>query len=189
MSGAAVSVLSVSAQQGGFSTRFGGTVLWAPTEASLVRGLVTLQAAIESTCTQFLSCARPILRARVTQILGLDEIDDRVFGAVVGRLQSLGKVSELLVFSKTDKVFRAYYSTSHRARILDAIEAGRKLLSNRDRVLVKDLEGSLFPERAYNTWSSAQHILGHLSFVGIATQLDNMTFSRVDLEGLCQQRS
>jgi hypothetical protein len=185
VSSSAVAELSVAPQPGGVNARFGGTVIWAPSQPKLVNALGSLQASINSVCAGFLSCGRPVLRAKVTEELGLDEIDDRVFGAVLGRLQCLGAVGELLVFSKSDKIFRVYYASANEQKLAAAIKEGRKLLAKKQRVLVKDLEQLLFPRREYNTWSAAQHVLGHLSYVGVATQVDDMTFSHLNLDKMC----
>ena len=49
--------------------------------------------------------------------------------------------------------------TKLRKQALTLIKANRVLK-------VPDLEALIFRRRAYNTWSSASHVLGHLSYYG-----------------------
>jgi hypothetical protein len=161
------------------SLKLGGTTLWSSSGPALDEAVTSLSECIDKSAQAFLTCTKAVLKKAVMQSIGTTEIDDRIFGAVLGMQLRLGKLDELLVASKNDRLYRVYFSTSCRQRLLQSIEITRAQLIKENRVAVKDVESKIFGPRKYNTWSSTSHILGHLNFSGFARQTDEMEYKLV----------
>lgn len=160
------------------SRRLGGITIWAPNEEILNTGLRTLTDAIRSTGSTFLTCTRAVLKKQVEEATDSGPIEQKIFGATLGRLMSLGEADDLIVASKNDKYYRAILWRKRVGDFTKALQTAHTLLASRQVLKVKDLETAIFGGRRFNTWSSASHVLGHLNYKGAAIQIDDMTYSR-----------
>lgn len=167
------------------SLQLGGTRLWSDEEFDLSGAVDMLERRITKCADSvLLTCTRAVLQKVVAQSLDEERLDDRIFGAVLGRAEQKGLIDEMLVGSKNDKPFRAYFSTQNTARVHGCLGRATTLLARKGRLQVRELESELFKIRQYNTWSCASHFLSRLSYLGTARALDQMTFEYVDLSKL-----
>lgn len=159
--------------------RLGGTTLWASDPQILESAVDALSQAIQATTGTFLTCTKAVLKKNVAQSVAYELPDDRIFNAVLGKCLRQGMLDELMVSSINDKPFRVLFSQHQRMALLDAISIAKIHLSNETRSVVRDVEARIFRSRAYSTWSSTSHVLGHLSYAGFARQIDGMTYELV----------
>jgi hypothetical protein len=167
------------------SIQLGGTKLWSAGDFDLGAAVDCLERHItECAEINLLTSTRAVIKKQVAQCLGQDSLDDRVFGAVLGQVQRKGVIDELLLASRYDRPFRAYFGTVNGTQVRGWLDAAKTMLRERKQLQVRDLESRMVVSRRYNSWSSALHILAHLSYLGIARQLDSMTFAFVDVSKL-----
>ena len=155
------------------SVKLGGTTLWAAESALLQDGLQMLDLAIqESACVQ-LSSVRSVLKKLALNKLGAGELNDKLFSAVLGAVLRSGRMDSLLCASKNDKVYRVFVHRAQLERWRRACGTALTLLKSRKVLTVRDLEARIFKHRVYNSWSSASHVLAHLSYYGSVRLLDD----------------
>jgi hypothetical protein len=159
------------------SVKLGGTNVWARNAAALDDGIRDLSRSIEAVLLNHLTAARAVLKKQVQNHLG--DLDDRVFGAVLGMCERTAHVDELVVCSMRDRPYRAYFHGSRVAALEHALQLARSALTSADSVQVRELESLIFGAHRYNTWSSSAHVLGHLAYTGSAEEFERGVFRQV----------
>jgi hypothetical protein len=155
------------------SVKLGGTTLWAAEPDTLRSGLQDLEAAILQSASVHLTTVRNVLGKLVRDSLGAYELDDKLFSAVLGAVLRSGRMDSLIVASKNDKTFRVFIHGQQSDPWQRAKETALTLLKTGNILTIPDLESRIFKHRAYNTWSSASHVLAHLSYYGTVRLLDD----------------
>jgi hypothetical protein len=158
------------------SIRLGGTTIWGANEVTLSKSLEALRNAIVTASGLHLTTTKAVLRKLVRENLGQAALDERMFSAVVGSVLRVGHLDTLLCASKNDRLFPVLVSQERIEALALALDTARQMLRESDLVTVPELEAVLFGKRAYNTWSSSSHVLGHLAFLG---------FGLIDESGDC----
>lgn len=167
----------VNPEKNAISEKIGGTTVWAPSAADLQSGLQALTLSIDGVARTHLTAVRSVLKTLVQGEIG--NVDDRVFGAVLGRCQRFAILDELLVLSRGERLYRAYFHRCEKHKVQSAVRAAGEALADRNEIPVKDFEIVIFGARSYNTWSSASHCLGHHAYTGFAEEVEPGLFRRV----------
>ncbi|MDP9010481.1 MAG: hypothetical protein M3N91_17550 [Pseudomonadota bacterium] len=149
------------------STKLGGLTVWAENDDILKTGIRELQGSIEQTATMHLTIVRSVLKKLVVQSLESSDLDDKVFSGVLGATLRSGRLDSVVCSSTNDRPYRVLMHTSQSARWLTSRETALEMLRTKGTVRVRDLEGRIFGARAYNTYSSAMHVLARLSYLGV----------------------
>ena len=155
------------------SVKLGGTTLWAAEPGTLQSGLQELEAAILESAAVLLAARRSVLKKLVKDGLGGRDLNDKLFSAVLGAVLRSGRMDSLIAVSANDKPFRVFIHREQLDRWRRAKETALSLLKTRKCLSVRELESHIFEHRTYNTWSSASHVLAHLSYYGIVRLLDD----------------
>ena len=162
------------------SIRLGGITLWAAEEKQLAIALKELRTAIEEVLASHLTVAKNVLKKLVQDRLGGAPIEDKVFSAVLGWALRCGNIDAIVCGSKNDKPFRVFIHASHLPQWRNAVEDATAILLAKHELIVRHLEKRIFCARAYNTWSSTAHVLGYLSYRGVAEFIQNDTCRLVE---------
>jgi hypothetical protein len=153
----------------------GGFTLYGLNESQLNEGVSAIALAIEDCSSRYLSLFRTSLRSEVRKQLDC-EIDDSVFGAVLGSRLRYGMLDSVPCAAEKGGIFRAYL---HR----DQIETFQRYLKEtagelrRRRVVhIRDIEAAVLGTKRWGSRSSTLHILGRLVQIGQASYLDKDSF-------------
>ena len=157
---------------GGAQINFGGTTIYAPNEAILQNEAEMIADAIHLSGAGFLSMTRNVLGKLAREKAGIDRIETRLFGAVLGRQLRLGQLESMVCSSINGKLFRVYVHPDNVEKFRRSVATARKLLWENTVLQVQLLEKEIFGRRSYNTWSSSSHLLARLIYVGVAEQID-----------------
>ena len=151
---------------------FGATTIYAPNEAILQKEIEMLADIIYRSAAGYLSMTRNVLGKLTRERAGIDRIEKRLFGAVLGRQLRLGQLESIVCSSIHGKHFRVYVHPDNVERFRDSLATARKLLWENSVLQIQKLEKEIFGRPSYNTWSSSSHLLARLVFVGVAEQID-----------------
>ena len=103
---------------------------------------------------------------------GIDRIERRLLGAVLGRQLRLGRLESIVCSSIQGKLFRVYVSSENVEKFRVSMVTAREILWDKSVLEVRMLEKEIFRRRSYNTWSSSSHLLARLVYMGVAEQID-----------------
>lgn len=150
----------------------GATTVYGPNEVVLHKEIEVLAKAIRQSALQHICLAKNVLGKLARERVGVDRIEKRLFGAILGYQLRLGRLETIVCSSLHNKILRVYVHPEKLKDFRLALEAATELLEKRDVLSVSELESKLFGGRRYNTWSCASHILARLIYIGIAEYID-----------------
>jgi hypothetical protein len=167
---------------GAAQVRLGGIVLWGPNDDIIAEEVSRLTDAIVQCARLHLSITRPVLRKLVCEMLS-ENVEERVFSALLGSTLRLGLIDALFCGSENDKAYRVFVHASQIERFERALRSTQTQIDRLGRLTVGEVEEAVFGSREYNTWSSSLHILARLSYLGICTFESKNEVRKVDLGG------
>lgn len=157
------------------SIRLGGVTVYSASDAELDESIQTVAVAIDRCSQPHLSLTRTTLNSEVRKHLNL-QVERRIFGAILGSQLRLGILDSVPCAAATGKVFRVYVNRQQVNTFLRHLDTVACELRGLRRVHVRDIEGKLFGERRWGTWSSTSHVLARLVQIGRACYADQSSF-------------
>jgi hypothetical protein len=155
--------------------RLGGITIYAPSESELARAYKIVADAIDQCSKPHLSLIRVALNSEVRKLLNVT-VNPRIFGAILGSQLRSGTLDSIPCAAITGKVFRIYVHKKQIGIFNQHLEATAAELRLQGVVHVRDIEGKLFGQRRWGTWSSALHVLARLVQIGRACYVDEDSF-------------
>lgn len=150
-------------------------MLYGSTQLCIARDMAKIGNAIDACGKRHMSVTRSVLQKLVSDTLG-ERLEKRVFGAVLGSRIRAAQFQALLCEAELGSEFRVFIHVTQIERFHAGMSQALQMLRSARSLMVKEVEGALFPARAYNTWSSASHLLARHAFEGRAEYVDRMTF-------------
>jgi hypothetical protein len=157
------------------SLRLGGITIYAPDALELDRSYKVIADAIDNCSKSHLSLVRVALNSEVRKRANTN-IDQRIFGAILNSQLRLGIIDSIPCAAITGKVFRIYVHCQQIDAFHRHLEMATAELRQGRPVNVPAIEGKIFGQRRWGTWSSAFHILARLTQMGRACYVDKNTF-------------
>lgn len=170
-----ISVMDSNSRQSSVGVQLGGVTVYGQTRQQTIQAIQEIGQTIDDQGKSHLSITRPVLQKLVSDKIG-ERIERRLFGAILGSRVRFGQFEALLCEAEEGAEFRVFIHTDQIRRFRTALRDTQIILERSDEVIVKEIEDTLFPARAYNTWSSTSHVLARLVFEGKAEYVDKMTF-------------
>jgi hypothetical protein len=155
---------------------FGGTTLYAKSQAILDAAIERLQKTVLWVCREHLILPRAVLNKLVTEQLA-EELDRSLVGAIVGRLLSLGELEALPCLSVNSLPFTAVASARRVAELGEMILRAEDLLRRNGTLSPREVQALCFPDRGWGTYVASSLILNHLAYLGRAVFLDRELFA------------
>jgi hypothetical protein len=155
---------------------FGGTTLYARSQAVLDVAIGRLQETVLRICREHLILPRGSLNKLVTEELA-EKLDKNLVGAVVGRLLSLGELHALPCLSVNSLPFYALASAERAAELGELIHRTQEFLRENGTLSPREVQSLCFPDRAWGTYMASSLILNHLAYLGTAVFLDRELFA------------
>ncbi len=150
----------------------GATTIYAPSETILQMEVEMIADAIYRSAAGYLSMTRNVLGKLSREKAGIDRIERRLFGAVLGRQLRLGRLESIVCSSIHGKLFRVFVNSENVEKFRASLATAREILWDKSVLQVQTLEKEIFGRRSYNTWSSSSHLLARLVYMGVAEQID-----------------
>jgi hypothetical protein len=157
------------------SVKLGGIVIYGRTMGQITDEIDRVGKAIAECGKAHLSATRPVLQKLVSEMIG-QRLEKRLFGAILGSRIRMAEFAVLLCEAEQGSGFRIFVHITQLGHFRTCMGHALQMLRDARSLIVKDLEGRIFPMRAYNTWSSASHLLARHVFEGRAEYVDQMTF-------------
>lgn len=126
--------------------------------------------------TQHFSLSRTIIRTLIRRDVG-DFLDDRILGAVLGRLLRFGMAYSVPVMSFRGSTYRIYMIEENAHLFRERASEVRATLRDTRIMSVKVVQQKYFPDGGWGTWSSADHLCARLVFNGAARYVDKFTIA------------
>jgi hypothetical protein len=158
------------------SVSFGGTTLYAKSQALLDSAIGRLQKTVLWVCREHLILPRASLNKLVREELA-EELDRYLVGTIVGRLLSLGELEALPCLSVNSLPFNAFASAGRAAELGEMIHRAEDLLRRNGTVSPREVQGLCFPDRGWGTYVASSLMLNHLVYLGRAVFLDRELFA------------
>jgi hypothetical protein len=156
--------------------RLGGVSVYAPCERKLDEGLQLLGGVIVEQSTVLPSIERRALHTLVCEKLD-EEVDDRLFGAVLGSQMRMGLIEGIGCAALSGKVFRVLVNAELTNLFQKRLSEVLDRLRTRHVLLVREVRDDYFPRGEWGTWSAANHLLARLTQIGCATYVDKYTYA------------
>ena len=155
---------------------FGGTTLYAKSQALLDAAIEQLQETVLWVCREHLILPRASLNKLVREEVA-EELDRYLLGAIVGRLVSLGELEALPCLSVNSLPFNAFAGADRAAELGEMIHRAEDLLRRNGTLSPREVQGLCFPDRGWGTYVASLLILNHLAYLGRAVFLDRELFA------------
>ena len=159
------------------SVRLGGTTLYETDRSRLNESIAYVESLLKGALNRHaMLMDRKTLYAAVKSVYSTP-IDQRLMGAVLGRLLSCGNAIALPCLSLKGSVFRVFSCASYEATISGWCNTVSRMLESCDALAVRTAQRTLFPAMQWGSWSSASYVLQHLAWVGRAICVGDKLFS------------
>jgi hypothetical protein len=158
------------------SVAFGGTTLYSQSQTVLDSLIGRIQDEILCATTNHLILPRPALGKVVHDALG-EEVDKPVFGAIVGRLLSIGQLEGVPCLTVHSRVFTVVANADRIPELSNHLTRIEDFLRKRGTVSTREVQGLCFPDRGWGTYIAASSILGHLAYIGRAVFVASELFA------------
>jgi hypothetical protein len=135
-----------------------------------------LQATIEEVSHENLLLIHQLLLNLTRQQLGYS-VEDRIFGAVLGRALRLGRIVVLPCLTVNNRILRTHFNSENAPIVSEKLSHLSGMLQNRPAVSVVAARAECFPDQAWGTSFMAQQLLGHLAYRGSAVCVDKDLFT------------
>jgi hypothetical protein len=167
---------TVKVRGGTASARLGGVSIYSESARSLQEDLKLLGDEIVVQSAILPSIERKALRYLVCKKLG-EEIEDRLFGAVLGSQMRMGHIDSIGCAADSGKVFRVLINAERLEVFQQRLIEVRLLLRKRNELRISEVRDLYSPGGEWGTWSAAKHLLSRLTQIGCAVYVDRYTFA------------
>ena len=158
-----------------YSISLGGTTLYAGSERKLHNAVAKLEESILESTLPHQTLVRNSVVKLTREAIG-EEIPDRVFGAVFGKMLKLGRIRAIPCQTINGRILRVYLNDEKSTTLDEQLDIVRHMLRSSTAVDIRTAQRRCFPERGWGTYVASQHLLMHLVFLGHAVYADGDLF-------------
>lgn len=158
------------------SRKLGGVEIYCCDDDTLHEEMEVIGASIRASALKYLSTAKNVLSKASREAIEKEYIKGRLFSALLGWQMHLGYIDSIICESQSGKIFYVYIHKDNISKFNSMVEKVKIEILNKGRLNIQDVEGIVFGNRSYNTWSSSTHILSRLARLGFCEQSDKYTF-------------
>jgi hypothetical protein len=157
------------------SVQLGGVAIYASERVDLDALVEELGEVLCEASSRHLSLDRGSLRKVMSELVGT-QVEDRIFGALLGRALRLGHIVSVPCLSEGSRVFRVHVAAPRLAEFESARSQLAKRAAETTIVSVTETERLILGQRRWGTWSSASHLLASAAERGQLVRLDKQLF-------------